>query len=204
MTKRLKKLYAICFLAVLSLVFAVTSVCFLNSAKAELGMIGSLEETYAVGQTAEIPSAFFIVGGKEYDAYSVVYTPDGVGYKTDSIALDVGGNYTVTYMAEINGKLYQESKEFEVKQQKFYATGSKSQISYETVADNTGAQRTGVKVSLARGERFVVSEVVSISQNMTYSDPLIDLHLLPLTQGSSDAKKFYIVIVVGAVDMLIK
>ena len=194
MRKQTKQILACCVLGLISFVFAIGTTLFTKSAKAEFVAESTLQESYSIGQTVNIPSAVFKVGEDEHQAYSVVYNPKGVGYKTDAIKLELGGKYTVVYMADVNGELYQESVEFDVKQQKFYATGDKSEITSDTVINSLGQEKTGVKVALARGEKLVISEVVSISDNLTYQDPLIDLTLLPSVQGKSDAKKFYVLI----------
>ena len=194
MRKQTKQILVCCVLGFLSFVFAIGTTLFTESAKAEFIAQANLQDSYSIGQTIEIPTAVYKIGDTEHKAYSVVYTPNGVGYKTNKISLESGGKYTVVYMAEVDGKLYQESKEFVVKQQKYYATGDKSEITGGSATNSLGQEKTGVKVSLARGEKFVISEVLSLRENITYQDPLIDLTLLPTVQGKSDAKKLYVLI----------
>ena len=88
MRKQAKQILVCCVLGFLSFVFAIGTTLFTKSAKAEFIAQANLQDSYSIGQTIEIPTAVYKIGDTEHEAYSVVYTPNGVGYKTNKISLE--------------------------------------------------------------------------------------------------------------------
>ena len=99
MRKQAKQILVCCVLGFLSFVFAIGTTLFTKSAKAEFIAQANLQDSYSIGQTIEIPTAVYKIGDAEYKAYSVVYTPNGVGYKTNKISLEKGFTKDCSVMA---------------------------------------------------------------------------------------------------------
>ena len=65
-----------------------------------------LESTYTIGASITIEPRTINVGGKNYNATSIVKLPDGTATKLTEIKLDESGLYTVVYTATVNGTHY--------------------------------------------------------------------------------------------------
>ncbi len=74
-----------------------------------------LSDSYAYGVTLNIPEATIFVDGDDVAThrYAVIY-PNGVVKNTESVVLDVSGEYKIVYYATVDGKTVTAEKTFDV------------------------------------------------------------------------------------------
>ena len=74
----------------------------------------SLEQEYGFGTVLTVPERTVTVDDKSAKATSVVEYPDGSATRKTEVTLNMGGVYTLTYTAVIDGQPYAETETFKV------------------------------------------------------------------------------------------
>lgn len=128
---------------------AVTGVLAVSFGGAATDEPNALQSTYKIGTTVEIPA----VAGAD----TVVITPDGYAYQTDSILADKLGVYTVEYRGSETTR-----KTFETHTDQFAASGLGTAVYGKETKYQTGID--GIQVSLHDGETFTYNEIVDLRQ----------------------------------------
>ena len=137
----------------------------------------ALDEVYFRGQELELPKATVTVDETEVDATAVLCFPSGRANGAPRQTLSEIGKYRLEYRATVQGKLYTETRVFEVRDRLFEIVGEGS-AEYDA---GTG----GLKVSLASNAQLVFHKKVN-PVNWTVRDVLFAFSILPETVGERD------------------
>ena len=100
----------------------------------ELTTASEILEQYDLGQDFSIPNATISYNGTNYEATSAfLYFPNGTLYTSETLTLNVLGEYTLEYQAVIAGEKVSASKTFKVNSSA-YALGTNSVLEYSDLA----------------------------------------------------------------------
>lgn len=178
----------------------VLSIFGIKTAKAQVSLKEEITfmESYAVGQTLNIPDATITVNGNECETYKVVYYPNGKVYKTNSAVLKDNGVYKIEYRAEYQNKLYTKSFTFNAEQRLFSTTNTRSTAEYgvdlnvENYPDDLRSGIAGINVSILKGDTFNYNQVVDLSDNNSIT-PFMEIMFNPsLGPKSIDMEYLYV------------
>ena len=184
-------LFAVCILAFLCLSFGLILIAWADNAPVWEG--DGMQTEYVSHRKLTVPSRTVTVGGKTETAATVVRFPDGTAKKVDNLFLDQTGEYTVSYTAKIDGKVYGKTDSFTV----VSATVRTGENSSAVWARNEQYDDIGLQVSLAQGEILEFSNTIDITQytsetNVDGSKPLIEMYAAPAVVGKEDFRRWYI------------
>lgn len=145
----------------------------------------AVESGYEYGTTFNIPERKIVVGGKYRNVTAILRFPDGTETKESSVKLDQAGIYKLRFIAQADGNVYLDEKEFKVTA-KYAIVGDKSTVEYISTSKkpNSGA----LYVRLAAGETLEFSEPIDI-KDATKSDNIIELMAIPDKIGNQDFEK---------------
>ena len=105
-------LFAVCILALLCLSFG--SILIAGADDVPVWGGDDVQTEYVSHRKLTLPIKTVTVGEKTETAAAVVRFPDGTAKKVDTLFLDQTGEYTVSYTAKIDGKVYGKTDSFAV------------------------------------------------------------------------------------------
>lgn len=182
-------LFAVCMLMLLCLSFGAVFIAGADDVPVWDG--DDVQAQYTSSRKLTVPTKAVTVGGKTETASAVVRFPDGTAKKVDSLFLEQTGLYTVSYTANVNGKLYSTSSDFRVVSASVL-TGENSTAVWgydEQYAD------TGLMIGLAQGETVTFANTVDVSgltADTAGITPLIELYVAPENIGRTDFRRLYV------------
>ncbi len=188
MTKKMRISLALAFVMAVLLVFTAFMVlgqgnkAYAVSFKEDI----NIKSEYTLGDWLTVPEGVLVVNGKDYAAESVVFLPDGSAVKTDTLALDMLGNYTVKYTVYADGKYHSENIRFSVKNTALAIEGTGSLYEYDSETDR-------IHLTLAGYEEFKFNHPIDLS-GKTKEDNLISLYVNAANEGTRDFEKYVIVL----------
>lgn len=142
------------------------------------------------GSIVKIQQGILTVGGKDYVADTVVYYPDGSAHNVSEIQT-TRGLYRIKYSVLVNGIEYSKETSFIARIANYNIGDGCADFSYGESYYPEYVSKQGLKINVAKGEKFVYNKVVNI-KNLTKSDSLIELYAMPNTIGVPDADTMYI------------
>jgi len=145
----------------------------------------SLSEKYKLGDTVEIGQVYFS-GGISSDG-SMVYLPDGSATAEKEIVLSDYGRYAVKYYSKQSDRMLFGYKYFTV-DTNLVTFGNNNSSAYYGYNEISG--KTGVNISVARGDEATFNAVVNLSE-LSPDEPLIDFAFAPEKIGTPDAYRVY-------------
>lgn len=184
-------LFAVCILALLCLLFG--SILIAGADDVPVWGGDDVQTEYVSHRKLTLPIKTVTVGEKTETAAAVVRFPDGTAKKVDTLFLDQTGEYTVSYTAKIDGKVYGKTDSFAVVSANV-RTGENSSAVW---ARSEQYDDTGLQVSLAQGEILEFSNTIDITQytsetNVDGREPLIEMYATPAVVGKEDFRRWYI------------
>ncbi len=145
----------------------------------------ALAESYVVGQRLIAPAATFLVDGKAYPTMISVQSPDGRLIDGAEYVLQKAGVHSLRYSCVINGKLYTESKTFNVKKETFAFDGKACAYEYD-------GEKNKIDLAMVPGDTFRYNVPVSL-KGKTMNDELISTYVTSSQTGKRDFSEYYIV-----------
>ena len=135
----------------------------------------SIDDTYYIGETLEIPDYVFSNGVENKTASSSLILPDGNVISTKSLFIKTAGEYTLKYNAVIGGKRYTESFVFYVNDPLYEIKGENGSVAYW----GDSGYGEGVIATLELGDVFHYNKVINLEDLET--DNFIKLYNVPHT-----------------------
>lgn len=168
---------------------------------------------YEYGASFSVPARTLSVGGKTYDAQSVLVYPDGNATSAVRAELGMSGVYTIIYTAEAEGRMYREEATFCVLDNFVnHGEGSSAEYGrydyrayavptsysdpeklydYAEIGTIVTQPKDGLYVRLAEGDELSFTPVIDLSE-LTVNDPLFEAWIMPDVLGEADFEKLYI------------
>lgn len=174
-----------------ALCFSLASVIQTNAGaegEGTFSLDGELEENYDLGERLNIPKGTFTVDGKNYEAVTTLYYPDGTVTAADSVTLKTEGRYTLEYTCTQTGQA--EEYTFTVDKDLIEFDGEgliKSNSVYgkdESVYD-TGL--TGLNVELYANETMNFNQVIDLN-DFAAGESVFKMYVIPETLGYYNAR----------------
>lgn len=174
-----------------ALCFSLASVIQTNAGaegEGTFSLDGELEESYDVGERLNLPKGTFTVDGKNYEAVTTLYYPDGTVTAADSVTLKTEGRYTLEYTCTQTGQA--EEYTFTVDKDLIEFDGEgliKSSSVYgkdESVYD-TGL--TGLNVELYANETMNFNQVIDLN-DFAAGESIFKMYVIPETLGYYNAR----------------
>ncbi len=174
-----------------ALCFSLASVIQTNAGaegEGTFSLDGELEESYDVGERLNLPKGTFTVDGKNYEAVTTLYNPDGTVTAADSVTLKTEGRYTLEYTCTQTGQA--EEYTFTVDKDLIEFDGEgliKSSSVYgkdESVYD-TGL--TGLNVELYANETMNFNQVIDLN-DFAAGESIFKMYVIPETLGYYNAR----------------
>ena len=172
----------IAVLAVMSCVFLMGAGLFMVGRNAiadepgiEFAQGVTLEQSYVVGTTLNVPSANIIVGENSYEATTVyLYTPSGklLSVGGSSYDFDEIGTYTLVYVALVGNKQVSFEQPIDVLNTSYVATDLTKIDNLEKLSVLKDTDKKGIKVSIPYMDTFKWSTPVNLAET-GLSTPLI-------------------------------
>ena len=144
---------------------------------------------YTLNQTISVPEGSMELDGTTYEAEHYVLFPDGRKVSYDAVTLDMAGEYTLVYYAEIAGETYSEETPFTVS---FNGSGlfggngvnvTQNKISPDYI--NTGVYE-GVNLGISTtANKVTYSSVIDLSDNDA-NVPIAEYLFTPAKAGTPD------------------
>ena len=182
-------LWLVCILALLSVSLGAILVASADDIPAWTG--NDLQPRYVSNRMLTVPVKTVTAAGQSAQASAVVHLPDGSAQKVDSLFLEQTGKYTVSYTADLDGKLYSQQYAFDVVSANVL-TGEKSTAVW---GESEQYSDTGLMIGLARGETLTFAntvDVASLTSATAGETPLLELYVTPERIGSTDFRRLYI------------
>lgn len=179
------KLKSLIVLLLIVCLMGVVSVGLTAFAESEEWKIEELS-TYSVGDDFIVPEATVTVGSKVLTASSTLVYPNGDATTSKNITLSQYGRYTISYVAENNGKIYCKDVIFMVEGK--IASLSSEKSSYYYGKYEWAKNESGLMVSLVEGDKITFNKAIDVS-NVTSADSLIKCFAAPEVKGSPDFEK---------------
>ena len=150
---------------------------------AELTTASEILEQYDLGQDFSVPNATISYNGTNYEATSAfLYFPNGTLYTSETLTLNVLGEYTLEYQAVIAGEKVSARKTFKVNSSA-YALGTNSVLEYSDSLDKiTGSSVAGLHLELADKDVLTYNEPINI-YDYDKDVPLVRMH--PYSTGGN-------------------
>lgn len=165
------------------------SVFALANPKMEISGLDELKESYMVDDEITIPSMKVSYKGVEYDSSSYVKYPSGNVVSDKTIILDEYGEYTVTYLANVEEKVVSESVTFDAYQRIYDVVGNKSTTTYGT--HEYMGDDVGILLSLSQNETFTFNKPIDLSKYNS-ANKILSFRVIPETIGVADASKLIV------------
>lgn len=174
-----------------ALCFSLASVIQTNAGaegEGTFSLDGELEESYDVGERLNLPKGTFTVDGKNYEAVTTLYYPDGTVTAADSVTLKTEGRYILEYTCTQTGQA--EEYTFTVDKDLIEFDGEgliKSSSVYgkdESVYD-TGL--TGLNVELYANETMNFNQVIDLN-DFAAGESIFKMYVIPETLGYYNAR----------------
>ena len=174
-----------------ALCFSLASVIQTNAGaegEGTFSLDGELEESYDVGERLNLPKGTFTVDGKNYEAVTTLYYPDGTVTAADSVTLKTEGRYILEYTCTQTGQA--EEYTFTVDKDLIEFDGEgliKSSSVYgkdESVYD-TGL--TGLNVELYANETMNFNQVIDLN-DFSAGESIFKMYVIPETLGYYNAR----------------
>ena len=150
-----------------------------------------LQSRYVSSRMLTVPVKTVTAAGKSAQASAVVHLPDGSAQKVDSLFLEQTGKYSVSYTADLDGKLYSRQYTFDVVSANVL-TGEKSTAVY---GESEQYGDTGLMIGLAQNETVTFANTVdveSLTSAVAGETPLLELYVTPEHIGSTDFRRLYV------------
>lgn len=148
----------------------------------------ALEQEYGFGTVLTVPERTVTVDDKSAKATSVVEYPDGSATRKTEVTLNMGGVYTLTYTAVIDGKPYAEVETFKVIDKLVSVTSGDSSVTYGKYQHANSA--SGLMIRLAEGDTATFTPAIDVS-NLTLNDVLVEGFVTPDVKGQVDFRRLY-------------
>lgn len=172
-------------LSVIALVFALsvaTATMVFADTDATFSDI-SIQENYCKNDTMEIPVVTMNVGGRNYETKAVLHQPNGKAkFVSGNAILSEFGQYSLEYVATVNGVTYNTEKSFYVYQPKFELSSPEDEVYYE---DNGVDGAKGEFVSLSQDQTLTINDYFDITKS-SLTKPLFEAVVLPAEIGKED------------------
>src|SRR5690554_5852928 len=189
----MKKLYIL--KGLMSVLLLIITISFVQKAFANESYEftpATFESQYGLGETIELPDVYWESGQQSIKAESVIYLPNGEGYKTNKLILDQFGKYIVEYRLTLEGKLYYETYDFIVIEKLFSFLNDKSSAVYDIDLSSYQTGIVGTNVSLERGDLLTYNGVIDLSK-LDGDTPAVELFVTPQGGfGTKDVRKIII------------
>ncbi len=152
-----------------------------------------VEDAYAYGTTFTVPERSI---GEEENIFHCLTFPDGSSTYADSVALTMGGAYTLTYTAKIDGKAYSETHTFVVENALYTTSNALSTIEYTTPSNlrpegGQPSEKKGLVVGLAKDDVLTFNKAISV-ESLKKGSNFVEGFILPEVSGSTDFGKLWI------------
>lgn len=159
-----------------------------------------IDDQYHFHDTIAISNRTFSKDGIDNVSSHLLTFPNGTKTDESIVLLNQVGNYSLTYTAVVNGKVYSKVERFNVKYGACYFDTTKSSAEYvkegpEALVYNALTQdesqaehkkgAAGLKVNLAKDDAFHVTKHFDF-RKLTKSDLLVKGYIVPSNQGASD------------------
>ena len=174
-----KKLSILLLSVVSAFSFTLGSISVYRTVKAQEtavdNIIESFESEYAVGETINVPDAYFMDGNNQVKANKTIIYPDGSQFRINEFTPTVMGKYTVQYSAVTSSGFKKETKEFYVYTELYNVEKKTDKISYGTnwLTPNT----QGLNIGLEDESTFYYNEVIDL--NALGSKPFVSFYVTP-------------------------
>lgn len=139
---------------------------------------------YAFGDIFVMPSCTFNQNGKSAQGLGSLQFPDGSEYKDSETTLNQSGEYTLKYIAELDGKKYTKEYPFTVSGKLATYGSSKTTVEYGKCTA-FGAGSTGLTLRIANGDAVTFAHVFDMTE-MTMATKIVEGFVLPDVQGKAD------------------
>ena len=183
---------------IILILFVTCLICAVCSFGAIMGVHGQanfngaiINEYYNLGQQVDIPDATLVVDGNTYTVEPKVIYPDGQVLKKNTHKLNQLGKHTVLYQAEVDGKVYAESKDFQVYDYLFSNSVSGQPFKYGTDVQEGVADISGLRFDICQGESLIYNKVIDLN-DYEVDDTLIRLEAVPEVSTVRDCTTLYI------------
>ena len=178
----------------LGLGFGLTNLNQAQGAGANVTLNEFLAQEYVVGDTVSIPNYQFEKSGEKILAEKIVYLPSGQGYTGETLTFSEMGQYVLSYYAKKGEETFEKTETFQVSNNLYSTTGTKSQIGFGSVAEYTQYKantRSGMIVDLSQGETLQYNKVINLND---YKDgeTFLNMSMLPHSLGTADANKILV------------
>ncbi len=144
---------------------------------------------YKVGDKLELLTKNYIkYNDTRAEATMEIVDPYGNKIDGNLINFNVMGIYKVNYSAQLNGENLRASQSFMCETDTYSVSSLRSEADYVT---NNGVGRDGISISLARGDKFVLNQMIDLS-SLTKDDTLISFYVNPSELYQYDISKIKI------------
>lgn len=151
------------------------------------------EESYASGETVQLPERTVSDGNKEYTAHALVTTPSGITLTGSSVLLDEAGKYSVSYVAnKEDGTVIKEEYSFIVADQLYSVTSSLSTLGYGHSLANYDINSDVVLASVSSRDRFNFTPKINLNQ--LDGKEFLEFFVTPEVIGTPDASKIQVML----------
>ncbi|MDE6372993.1 MAG: hypothetical protein K2L72_00675, partial [Clostridia bacterium] len=151
------------------------------------------EDSYAAGETVQLPARTISDGKKEYTAHALVTTPSGITLTGSSVTLDEAGRYSVSYIAnKDDGTVIKEEYSFVVAGQLYSVTSSLSTLGYGHSLANYDITSDVVLASVSSRDRFNFTPKIDL--NELDGKEFLEFFVTPEVIGTPDAAKIQVVL----------
>lgn len=180
--------------ALILLLLISASVVFVNlfhkvevDAQVSIETSTQINNEYAFGDVFVLPECTFSLEGQQVKGSASVEFPDGSLTNKTSISLTQNGDYTVKYIANLNGKVYTKEYKFTVLGKLANYTNNKTSMEYGLCTTH-GANSEGLIVQIANGDSLAFDHVFDM-KNLSMTTKLLEGFVIPEVQGSIDFAK---------------
>ncbi len=143
---------------------------------------------YIVEDKIVVPNREIVYEGKNYSTEWYIEQPSGKRIHSTEVVLKEGGQYSLVYYVDLEGKRIKATHDFFVASKLYDVSSTRSSFYY---GESAYEGVSGVNVSLVAGDNFTYNKVVDISQ-FGVLDDIVSLVITPQTLGFSDAEKIHI------------
>ena len=145
----------------------------------------AIAASYEFGTEFTLPQRSIEIGGTSYEANVTLRLPDGTQTTKDTVILNNGGIYTLSYVAVVKGKTYLKEETFRV-DESYVMCGNGSSAVYGKVSNQAvNEPARALNVRLAQGDTLYFSQPIDLN-NVTKNDVLVELMAKPDVLKSCD------------------
>ncbi len=178
-------------LSLTCLILVLFGLAPLTSANADVSIYYEdvyVRDAYVINEEFSIPEAMLKEGNNYYNATGILTFPSGkavVGKTT----LSEAGEYALEYRSLVDGKILSQSVKFNVYETLYSVSGFRSSAEYG--ASVLAPSKSGVVVSLAAGDKFVLNKTIDLNK-VDKMNNLISFFVIPEEYGNLDVAKIHI------------